>query len=81
MWWQCFVQKIKQIFTNFVGRGLILRQLHEQRGKGAGFGSSAKFLIGSTPHPDRFDNLTEFWDIEMDLETLQELTFDLYRWY
>jgi hypothetical protein len=55
----------KADFYKLVDRGLILRQLHEQRGKGAGFGS--------------FDHLTEFWDIEMDLETLQELTFHLYR--
>jgi hypothetical protein len=64
-----------------VGRGLILRELHEQKGKGAGFGSSAKFLIGSTPQLDQFHNQTELWDIEMDLETLQELTNDLYHWF
>jgi hypothetical protein len=66
---------------SLVGRALILREQHETRGKGGGFASSAKFLIGSIPQRHQIEGLKEFLDIRMDIETLQDLTYDSYRWY
>ena len=56
-------------------------EMNEARGKGGGFGSSAKFLIGSIPRRHQLEGLKDYLDILMDLEKLQELTYDLYRWY
>jgi hypothetical protein len=56
-------------------------EMNEARGKGGGFGSSAKFLIGSIPQRHQLEGLKDYLDILMDLETLQELTYDMYRWY